>query len=102
MQFGQLPVTAFSVPEESPSVRRGGIHRRLRNMSLNDRHKLPPLPTVLLSNLHSIRNKLDELEAWVKLTHEGKDTCLLAFTETWLSETDREEVLSLNGFGSLF
>lgn len=29
--------------------RRGGIHRRLRNMSLNDRHKLPPLPTILLS-----------------------------------------------------
>lgn len=68
-------------------------------MSLNNRHKLP---TVLLSNLQSIRNKLDELEAWVKLTPEEKDTCLLAFTETWLSETDQDEVLSLNGFGSLF
>lgn len=71
-------------------------------MSLNNCHKLPPLPTVPLSNLHSIRNKLDELEAWVTFTPEGKDTCLLAFTETWLSETDQDEVLSLNGFGSLF
>lgn len=71
-------------------------------MSLNDRHKLPPLLTVLLSNLHSIRNELDVLDVWVKLTPEGKDTCLLAFTETWLSETDWDKVLSLNGFGSLF
>ena len=71
-------------------------------MSLNDCCKLPPLPTVLLSNLQSIRNKLDELESWVKLTPEGGETCLLAFMETWLGESDQAEELSLSGFVSPF
>lgn len=71
-------------------------------MSLDNRRKLPLLPTVLLSNLQSIRNKLDELESWVKLTPEGRETCLHAFMETWLGESDRDEELSLSGFGSPF
>ncbi|KAL7832775.1 hypothetical protein SRHO_G00297930 [Serrasalmus rhombeus] len=80
--------------------RRGGIRRRLRSMGLGDRRKLPALPTVLLSNMQSIRNKMDELEAWVKLRYEGREACLLAFTETWLSESDRDEELLISGFSS--
>lgn len=49
------------------------------------------------SNLQSIHNKLDELESWVKLTPEGKETCLLAFTERCLGESDHDEELSLSG-----
>lgn len=67
----------------------GGVRRRLKNMGL------PALPTILLSNVQSIRNKLDELEAWATFKHEVKDTCLLAFTEMWLSDQDRDENLSL-------
>ena len=82
--------------------RRGGIHRRLKNIKLDDRRKLPALPTVLLANMQSIRNKLDELEVWATTKREGKETCLLAFSETWLGEADRDEDLSLSGFGSPF
>ncbi|KAL6459404.1 hypothetical protein MHYP_G00328760 [Metynnis hypsauchen] len=82
--------------------RRGGIRHRLRSMDLSDRRKLPALPTVILSNMQSIRNKIDELEAWAKLRHEGKGVCLLAFTETWLSELDRDEELLISGFSSPF
>ena len=71
-------------------------------MGLNDRRKMPALPTVLLSNVQSIRNKLDELAVWASLKHEVKDTCLLAFTETWLSDLDRDENLLLTGFGAPF
>ena len=82
--------------------RRGGIRRRLKNMSLDNRRKMPTLPSVLLSNVQSIRNKMDELATWASLKHEVKDTCLLAFTETWLSDLDRDEDLSLTGFGAPF
>ena len=81
---------------------RGRTRRKLKDMTLNDCRKLPPLPTVLLSNLQSIHNKLDELESWVKLMPKGRETCLLAFTETWLGESDWDEELSLSGFGSPF
>lgn len=64
--------------------RRGGICLRLKSVGLSDRRKLPALATVLLSNMQSIRNKLDELEVWAKLKRKVKESCVLAFTETWL------------------
>lgn len=53
----------------------------------------------MLANVQSIKNKLDELEVWAKLKKEIKETCLLAFTESWLSDSDRDEDFSLSGFG---
>ena len=69
-------------------------------LRLDDRRKLPPLPTILLSNAQSIRNKIDELESWAKFEREIGESCLLAFTETWLNDSDRDEDLTLTGFGS--
>lgn len=80
--------------------RRGGLQRRLKTLRLDNRRKLPPLPSVLLSNVQSIRNKIDELETYAKFKQEVKDTCLLAFTETWLGDTDQDSDLILTGFGS--
>lgn len=56
--------------------------------------------TILLSNVQSLRHKTDELEAWVKWKPGIKDTRLLAFTETWWGELDRDEDLNISGFGS--
>ncbi len=50
--------------------------------------------------MQSIRRRIDELEACAKFQREIKDTCLLAFTETWLSESDPDSGLELSGFGS--
>ena len=56
--------------------RRGGVSRRPKRLSLDNRRQLPPLPTVLLSNVQSIRNKVDKLEVWAKFKQEIKETCL--------------------------
>ena len=48
----------------------------------------------------SIRQRIDELETYAKFKWEVKDTCLLAFTETWLIDTDQISVLILTRFGS--
>lgn len=76
------------------------VRTRLKSMNLDKRCRLPPLPTVLLSNVQSIRNKMDDLEAWTKVKREIKETCILAFTEMWLSDSDWDEDLFLSGFGS--
>ncbi|KAI4829319.1 hypothetical protein KUCAC02_023365 [Chaenocephalus aceratus] len=62
--------------------RRGGVQRRLRTNGLDNRRRLPPLPTILLSNVQSLRNKVDELEACAKFKRDYRNACLLAFTET--------------------
>ena len=80
--------------------RRGGIRRRQKRLSLDNRCRFPPLPTVLLSNAQPIRNKVNELEASAKFKPEVWEACLLAFTETWLSEADQDEDLAISGFSS--
>lgn len=79
--------------------KRGGIRRRLKNMSLHDCCKLPALPSILLCNAQSLYNKLHELEAWAKFKHKVRVTCLPAFTKTWLSDSDWDKDLSFSGFG---
>lgn len=49
----------------------------------------------------SLRNKLDELEAWATVRQEIKNACLLFFTESWLNDADQDEDLSLSAFGTL-
>lgn len=79
--------------------RRGGIKRRVNKFCLDDRRRLPPLPSVFLSNAQSLRRNIDELESLVKLRQEIKECCLLGITETWLNESDLDNEMALTGFG---
>ncbi|KAI4891474.1 hypothetical protein NFI96_005401 [Prochilodus magdalenae] len=42
-------------------------------------------PSILLANIQSLENKIDELSAWIKFQHKIKSCCVLMLTETWLS-----------------
>ncbi|CAM4639073.1 unnamed protein product [Leuciscus chuanchicus] len=75
--------------------RRGGVRQRLRRQG----YRRIPLPTVILANVQSLRNKVDELQANVKFLTEYSSACLLAFTETWLKEHDLQSDLEIDGFG---
>ncbi|KAK0154662.1 hypothetical protein N1851_003024 [Merluccius polli] len=79
---GDIPVGIPAELRSPHSPDKSGVRRRLKRLSLDNRRRLPPLPTVLLSNVQSIRNKVDELEVWAKFKKEIKETCLLALTET--------------------
>ena len=59
-----------------------------------------PLPSIILSNARSLRNKADDLQDNVRFQHEFRDACLLAITETWLSERDSDTELAIDSFGS--
>lgn len=57
-----------------------------------------PLPTITFGNVRSIRNKIDELSAYCKYTHEYRDSALIVLTETWLQDQDADSTVNVDGF----
>lgn len=78
--------------------RRGGVRERMRRQHLSR----IPLPSIILSNACSLRNKTEELQALVRHQHAFRDACILAFSETWLGERDADVELAVDGFGVPF
>ncbi len=60
--------------------RRAGIRNRLR-----ERAHSPPLPSILLANVQSLENKMDDLRARISLQWDIQDCNILCLTETWLT-----------------
>ncbi|KAG7464319.1 hypothetical protein JOB18_004301, partial [Solea senegalensis] len=58
-----------------------------------------PLPSIILGNAQSLRNKVDELQANVKHISEYRDACVIALTETWLKDYDPTQDFDIDGFG---
>ncbi len=52
-------------PPQRKRGRRGGIKRRVKKFCLDDQRWLPPLPSVFLSNVQSLRH-IDELKSLAK------------------------------------
>lgn len=53
----------------------------------------------MLANVQSLRKKTHELQAIVKLQHDYRNVCVMAFTETWLSEGDSDSSQRMHEFG---
>ncbi len=68
--------------QKKHSGRRAGIRNRLR-----ERAHSPPLPSILLANVQSLENKMDDLRARISFQQEIRDCNILCLTETWLTPT---------------
>ncbi len=62
--------------------KRAGIRYRLRN-----RAHSPPLPSILLANVQSLDNKMDDLRARISFQRDIRDCNIICLTETWLTPT---------------
>ncbi len=62
--------------------RRAGIRNRLRK-----RAHSPPLPIILLANVQSLENKMDDLRARISFHWDIRDYNIFCLTETWLTPT---------------
>ncbi len=60
--------------------RRAGIRDRLRKNAHS-----PPLPSILLANVQSLENKMDDLRARISFQRDIRDCNILCLTETWLT-----------------
>lgn len=81
---------------------RGGVKRRLRRNKTQ-----PPLPSMILSNVRSIRpngknTNFDELQANARFSTEFRDACVLCFSETWLCDKINDDSVAIDGFGTPF
>ncbi|KAK1802485.1 hypothetical protein P4O66_022156, partial [Electrophorus voltai] len=63
-----------------PRGKRAGVRNRLRARA----HRAT-LPSILLANVQSLDNKLDNLRARIKFQMDIRDCNLLCFTESWLN-----------------
>ncbi len=74
-------------------VRRGirGIHNRLRKKAHS-----PPLPSILLANVQSLENKMDDLRARISFQRDIRDCNILCLTETWLTPSVPDTAVTLS------
>ena len=72
---------------------RGGVKNRLKRNGIRT-----PLPAIILSNLRSINNKIDELTALSKFDKDFRESALICFTETWLTDKEEHENINIEGF----
>lgn len=71
-----------------------GIRQRLKKL----KGGRLPLPSVLLLNVCSLHNKVDEMQQSVKYMREFRDASILAFTETWLDSIASSRDLAVDSF----
>lgn len=70
---------------------KGGVREKLKRLA--GVGLCPPLPSVILANVRSLRNKLDELQANCKLQWAYKEASLICITESWLDRSIPDTVL---------
>ena len=84
--FGPPPRTMDRIPVGDPKQRH---RRRGRRSSLLVRLRRwadrPPLPSILLANVQSLDNKVDEIRARFAYQRDIRDCNILCFMETWLT-----------------
>lgn len=76
--------------------RRGGIRQRLQRRGCR-----PPLPPMILSNVQSLRRKMDALRIHARFSCEYRESCIMVFTETWLHRDIPDTLCQLEGFSLL-
>ncbi|KAK3567779.1 hypothetical protein QTP86_026457 [Hemibagrus guttatus] len=83
-------------PKRQPWGKRAGVRKRQRACA----HRTP-LPSILLANVQSLENKLDDLRTKVKFKRDIQDCNLLCFTETWLHPAVPDHAIQPAGFFSV-
>lgn len=73
--------------------RRGGVRQHLRQ-----RGNRPPLPSMILSNVRSLKKKMDELRINATACYEYRESPIMVFTETWPHRDVPDSLFELEGF----
>lgn len=70
--------------------KRGGIRARLEAKPTR-----PPIPSILLANVRSLDNKMDNIRLMTSTNRKVRDCCVLVFTETWLNDNIPDSAIQL-------
>ncbi|KAI4898623.1 hypothetical protein NFI96_006404 [Prochilodus magdalenae] len=110
--FGLLrqPAPQIAASSEASSRKRGHrkrcarLQKRGKRAGVRTRLTTKPtraaLPSILLSNVCSLENKLDCIRLQRTTRRESRDCCVFVFTETWLSDRVPDAAIQLDGLAS--
>ncbi len=71
--------------------KRGGIRAKLRANPTR-----PVIPSLMLSNVRSLENKLELIQLSRSTQHETRDCCVFVFTEPWLHNNIPDSTIQLH------
>ncbi len=77
--------------------KRAGIRNRLRK-----RAHSPPLPSILLANVQSLENKMDDLRARISFQRDIRDCNIICLSETWLTPSVPDNAVTPSDNFSVF
>nr|XP_020481171.1 elongation factor 1-alpha 1-like [Monopterus albus] len=92
----QLTLEKLEIPTEIRRKRRGeraGVKCRERK-----RRYKPCLPSIVMENVRSLSNKMDELTALTRVERVYRESSIMGFTKTWMNKDISDSVVSLHGF----
>lgn len=79
-------------------VRRRGKRKGSRQQRLMRRRFKPCLPSLIMGNVRSMANKMNELTGLARSQREFRECSLMCFTETWLNSDIPDHNVSIDGF----
>lgn len=85
-----------NIPREVRRKRRGtraGIGRRSKV-----RRYRPAIPSIIMGNVRSLPNKVDELAALTRHQRSYRECSLMCFTESWLTALTPDSHINMDGF----
>ncbi|KAI4894740.1 hypothetical protein NFI96_006104 [Prochilodus magdalenae] len=77
---------------------RTGKSRAKRRRLMEKKGYKPRLPTLIMGNVRSLANKMDELTALAMSQKEYRQCSLMCFSETWLHQDIPDDNVSITGF----
>ncbi|XP_065808278.1 deoxynucleoside triphosphate triphosphohydrolase SAMHD1 homolog isoform X1 [Labrus bergylta] len=90
-------------PAERPDIpaelrrKRRGCRAGVKCREKKRRYK-PSVPSLIMGNVRSLPNKMEELTALTRLQREYRECSIMQFTETWLNELTPDTLVTLDGF----
>lgn len=97
IQLNSIILSAIPPEMHTTKPRKRGKKAGLRVRCRKRRYRVP-LPSIITGNARSLRNKSDELEALVRYDFHYRESCVMCFTETWFTEVDTDDSVSVSGF----
>jgi len=95
-----LPGARHDIPEELRRLKRGCRAGAKLRMKKKRRYK-PCVPAIIMGNVRSLGNKMDELGVLTKMQWEYRECRIMCFTETWLHTLIPDNNTALPGFTSV-
>ncbi len=98
LETAASPTDATRTRQRRKRCERGRKRSKCRGMRarLRANPTRPALPTLMLSNVRSLENKLDLIQLSRSTQHEARDCCVFVFTETWLNDNIPDSAIQLN------